>query len=149
MELQAARAVATQAGLQMRYFPVRTVGELEAAFADIAAAKDDAIASFADAFMMNAAESIAAFSRQQRIPAVSGWSIFAKRGNVMSYGPVIEECYRRLASYVDRIHRGAKPGDLPVEIPTKLELVINVGAAKAMGLPVPQSLLARADEVIR
>jgi putative ABC transport system substrate-binding protein len=148
MELQAARAIATQAGLQMRYFPVRTNDELEKAFADIAIAKDDAIASFADAFMMNAAGSIASFSRQQRIPAVSGWAIFAKRGNVMSYGPVIEECYRRLASYVDRIHRGANPGELPVEQPTKLELVINQNAAKAIGLAIPSALLARADEVI-
>ena len=66
----------------------------------------------------------------------------------MSYGPVIAECYRRLASYVDRIHRGAKPGDLPVELPTRLELVINQNAAKAIGIVVPQSLLLRADEVI-
>lgn len=149
MELQAARTVTSQFRLQMRYFPVRSDDELERAFADITAAKDEAIATFADAFTMNSAERIAAFCQRQRIPAISGWAVFAERGNVMSYGPVITDCYRRLASFVDRIHRGAKPGDLPVEIPTRLELVINQKAAKGMGLVVPPALLARADEVIR
>lgn len=149
LERKVAEAVSAKAGLQTHYFPVRSDVELERAFADIAAAKDEAIAAFADAFTSSSAARIAAFSRQQRIPAVSGWAIFAERGNVMTYGPVITECYRRLASYVDRIHRGAKPGELPVEFPTRLELVINQNAAKAIGLTVPQSLLLRADEVIQ
>jgi putative ABC transport system substrate-binding protein len=149
MERRVAETVSAQSGLQTRYFPVRTDEELERAFVDMASAKDEAIAALADAYTMSAAGRIAAFCRRQRIPAVSGWALFAERGNVLTYGPVIVECYRRLASYVDRIHRGAKPGDLPIEFPTKLELVINQKAAKDIGLAVPQSLLLRADEVIR
>lgn len=148
LERKVADAVAAKAGLRTLYFPVRSDDELERAFAAIASANVDAIVALADAFTSSSADRIAAFSRRQRIPAVSGWAVFAERGNVMSYGPVITECYRRLASYVDRIHRGAKPGDLPVELPTRLELVINQNAAKAIGIVVPQSLLLRADEVI-
>ena len=86
---------------------------------------------------------------QQRIPAVDGWSPFAKAGNLMTYGPVLEDCYRRLAVYVDKIRKGARPGDLPVELPTKVELVINLKTAKAIGIAIPQALLVRADEVIQ
>lgn len=148
MELQVARAGASRLGMTLRYFPVRADAELERALADIAATRDEAILAFADAFIMSYAERIAAFSLAQRIPAVSGWEVFAKRGNVMTYGPVIADCYRRVANYVDRIHKGAKPGDLPVELPTKLELVINLKTAKAIGIAIPQSLLLRADKVI-
>lgn len=148
MELQVAQAGASRLGMTLRYFPVRAEAELERALADIAATRDEAILAFADAFIMSYAERIAAFSLTQRIPAISGWEVFAKRGNVMTYGPVIADCYRRVASYVDRIHKGAKPGDLPVELPTKLELVINLKTAKAIGIAIPQTLLLRADKVI-
>lgn len=148
LERKVAETVAAKAGLRTLYFPVRSDDELERAFVAVAAGNVDAIAALADAFTSSSAGRIAEFSRRQRIPAVSGWAVFAERGNVMSYGPVIAECYRRLASYVDRIHRGAKPAELPVELPTRLELVINQNAAKAIGIVVPQSLLLRADEVI-
>lgn len=148
MELQVAREAASKLGMTMRYFPVRTEAELERALTDIAGARDEAILAFADAFTMSYAERIAAFSLRQRIPAISGWAVFAQQGNVMTYGPVITDCYRRLASYVDRIRKGARPGELPVELPTKLELVINLKTAKAIGLAIPQSLLLRADRVI-
>ena len=75
--------------------------------------------------------------------------MFAQRGNLMSYGPIINECYRRLAVYVDKIYKGAKPADLPIELPTKVELVVNLKTAKALGITIPQSLLLRADEVIQ
>lgn len=148
MELQVARAAASRLGFTLRYFPVRSGAELERALADIAGSRDEAIVAFADAFMMGYADRMAAFSLKQRIPAISGWAVFAQQGNVMTYGPVIADCYRRLASYVDRIHKGARPGDLPVELPTKLELVINLKTAKAIGLAIPQSLRLRADWVI-
>jgi putative ABC transport system substrate-binding protein len=94
-------------------------------------------------------DDIAAFSLKERIPAVDGWSPFARAGNLMIYGPVLEDCYRRLAVYVDRIHKGARPGDLPIELPTTVELVINLKTAEALGITIPQSLLVRANAVIR
>jgi len=121
----------------------------EAVTIDIARERDEAILAFADGFTMSFAERIAAFSVTNKVPAVSGWALFAQRGNLMSYGPVIDDCYRRLAEYVDKIYKGAKPADLPIEQPTKFELVVNLRTAEAIGLTIPQSLLLRADTVIR
>jgi len=148
-ELAAAQAAAETLGLRVHYFPVHSGPELEAALANIARDRYDAILVFADGFTQSFAGRIAAFSLRQRIPAVDGWSPFAREGNLMIYGPVLEECYRRLAVYVDKIHKGAHAGDLPIELPTKIELVINLKTAKAIGVAIPQSLLLRADEVIR
>lgn len=147
-EFAAAQAAADSLGLQVRYFPVHSEAELDGALADIARTHYDAILAFADGFTQSYAGRIAAFSLQQRIPAVDGWSPFARQGNFMIYGPVLEECYRRLAVYVDKIGKGARPGDLPIELPTKVELVINLTTAKAIGINVPRSLLLRADELI-
>lgn len=148
-ELAASQAAADSLGLQVRYFPVHSEGELEAALADIARDRYDAILAFADGFTQSYAGRIAAFSSQNRIPAVDGWSPFARQGNLMIYGPVLEECYRKLAVYVDKISKGARPGDLPIELPSKVELVINAKTAKTLGITIPPSLLLRADEVIQ
>jgi len=148
-ELRSAQAAASRLGLTLRYFPAQTGAELDAALAEIAKSPIEAVVVFSDGFAMEYAERIAAFSQQTHVPVISGWKEFAERGNLMTYGPVFADVYRRLASYVDRIHKGARPGDLPVEQPTKLELVINLKTAKALGLTVPQSLLLRADEVIQ
>jgi putative tryptophan/tyrosine transport system substrate-binding protein len=148
-EWAAAQDVVARLGLSARYFPVYTGAGLDAALADIAKARDQAIVAFADGFTMNYAGRIAEFSVKERIPAVSGWGEFALRGNILTYGPNLVECYRRLASYVDRIHKGANPGDLPIEQPTKLELVINLKTAQALGITIAPALLVRADEVIR
>ncbi len=134
--------------MTVRYFPVRSSADVEAALADIARARDDAIVVFADAFTLSFAQRFATFSVENRIPAVDGWAPFAHDGNLLVYGPNLDDCYRRLAGYVDRIHKGAKPADLPVELPTKVELVINLKAAKALGLAIPSSVMLRADEVI-
>jgi putative ABC transport system substrate-binding protein len=147
-ELEVAQAAADRLGLQVRYFPVHSEAELDAALVEIARGRYDAILAFADGFTQSYAGRIAAFSLRERIPAVDGWSPFAYEGNLMIFGPVLEECYRRLAAYVDRIRKGARPGDLPIELPTKVELVINLTTAKAIGVRIPQSLLARADKVI-
>ena len=130
-EFAAAQAAADRLGLQVRYFPVQSEPELEAALLGVARARYDAILAFADGFTQSFAGRIAAFSAQQRIPAVDGWSSFAHQGNLLTYGPVLEDCYRRLAVYVDKINKGAQPGELPIELPTTVELVINVKTAKA------------------
>ena len=147
-ELDAAQGAAAKLGLAVRYFPVNGEAELDAAFADIARQRDDAIVAFADGFTMTFASRIAAFSLQHRIPAIDGWAEFAQQGNLLIYGPVIEEVHRRLAAFVDKIGRGAKPAELPVELPTKVELVVNMKTARAIGLAIPKAVLLRADQVI-
>ena len=133
----------------MHYLPAGSPAELDAALAEVLRARDDAIVVFADGFAMNHAPRFAEFSLRHRIPAVSGWAEFAKRGNLMSYGPVVEDNYRRLAAYVDKIHKGTRPGEIPIELPTKVELVVNAKTASAIGVTIPPAVLARADEVIR
>jgi putative tryptophan/tyrosine transport system substrate-binding protein len=93
-------------------------------------------------------ELVADFAKKHRLPTVFGAREFAEAGGLMSYAPNIAESFRRAATYVDKILRGAKPGDLPIEQPTKFELVINMKTAKALGLTIPQSILVRADQVI-
>jgi putative ABC transport system substrate-binding protein len=148
-ELKAAQEAATRLGISYHYFPVSSENAFEQVLVDIAKERDGAILAFADGFTLGFAQRLAAFSVAQKIPTISGWAAFAQRGNLMSYGPVIDECYRRLAVYVDKIHKGAKPAELPVELPTKVELVINLKTAKALGITMPQSLLLRADAVIQ
>jgi putative ABC transport system substrate-binding protein len=92
---------------------------------------------------------IVELAARERLPALYDVRNFVDGGGLVSYGPDLQAMYRRAAGYVDRILRGAKPGDLPIEQPSKFELVINLKAAKALGLPIPQELILRADEVIR
>ena len=147
-ELRVSREAAERIGVDVHYFQVRSQAELEPALTGSAKARAEGLVLFPDAGMMRYAETVAAFATRERIPAISGWSIFARRGNAMSYGPSIDQGYRRLAYYVDRVLKGARPGDIPVERPTRVELVLNLKAAKAIGLAFPSSMIARADEVI-
>ena len=98
--------------------------------------------------VMSLRESIAQWAQRTRIPAISGWAQFAESGNLMTYGPDLIQSYRRLAYFVDRILRGARPADLPAELPTQVELVLNLRAARGLGITLPQSLLLRASRVI-
>ena len=101
-----------------------------------------------DAWVVAHRESIISAAARNNVPAVYGSSLFARAGGLLSYGIDQVDNFRRAATYVDRILRGAKPGDLPVQFPTKFEMVVNLKTAKALGLAVPPSILLRADEVI-
>lgn len=148
LELDAAKSAAERLGLEHQYFGVATGPEVDSALETIAKWRADAILVFAGAVASVHAARIAAFAARSRIPTVSAWPQFAEAGNLMTYGPVIQEAQVRLASFVDRILKGAKAADMPVERPTKIELVINLKTAKAIDLAVPQSLRLRADRLI-
>jgi putative ABC transport system substrate-binding protein len=147
-ELRESEAAARRLGLKVQYVPVRTAGDFEGAFSRIERDGAEAIVAFPDVLIMSQAKTIAEFATKRRIPAISGWAGFAAAGNLMTYGPNLDESYRIIAGYADRILRGAKPADLPVEQPTKYQFVLNLKAARALGLTIPPSVLARADEVI-
>jgi putative ABC transport system substrate-binding protein len=136
-------------GIEVSYFPVRTPAELDSAFDKISSDAINAIIVFPDAFTLDQRHKIAAFGLKARLPIVSGWSAYAESGFLMTYGPNLRDSYAHLATYVDKILKGAKPADLPVEQANKLELVINLSAAKALGLTISQPLLLHADEVIQ
>jgi ABC-type uncharacterized transport system substrate-binding protein len=122
--------------------------ELETAFAQIVRERADAILVSADAFFTAHRDEIADLAARSRIPAIYPWREYAEAGGLISYGTSLADSYRQVGIYVGRILRGVKPADLPVTQPTRIELVINLNTAKALGLTVPPSILARADEVI-
>ncbi len=137
-----------QLGLSTAYFATRTRDELERAFAAMAKNPPQAISLFADGFAIQYRQSIVDFGLRHRAPVVSGWPVFARSGALFTYGPHLTSSYRRLAHHVDRILKGARPSDLPIEQPTRFELVVNLRTAKTLGLKVPTSILLRADEMI-
>jgi putative ABC transport system substrate-binding protein len=128
--------------------PVRGTGEIEAAIAKLGRDPGGGLIVGADAFTLVHHELIMRLAIQHRLPAVYPFRSFVAKGGLMSYGPDPYDLFRRSAVYIDRIFKGAKPADLPVQQPTKFELAINLKTAKALGLTIPQSLLLRADEVI-
>ena len=136
-------------GFDVRYVGARTADELKAAFAKMAADKAQAISLLADSFTVQNRGSIMAFAAEQRIPVVSSWPVFAEAGALCTHGPRLADSYRRLAYYADRVLRGARPADLPIEQPTTIETVVNLKTADALGIKVPPSVLVRADRVIR
>src|SRR5215471_6036270 len=148
-ELRASQAAAKQLGLALEYFQLPVSANLDDILPAVTKSRSNAIVVFPDAYMMRLSERIAQFAVRQRIPAISGWAQFAEGGNLMTYGPNLQDSYRRLAYYVDRILKGSKPADLPVQQPTKFELVINLKTAKQIGLTIPPSVLYRADKVIK
>jgi len=101
-----------------------------------------------DLMFLNERKRIALFAMAERLPTIFGWRENVEDGGLMSYGTDLSENWRRIATFVDKILKGTKPGDLPLEFPTKLQLVINLATAQALGLVIPPTILARADEVI-
>jgi putative ABC transport system substrate-binding protein len=129
--------------------PVRSDGEIEAAIIVLGREPGGGLAVMPGEFTLGHRAPIISAAARHNVPAVYGLSYFARDGGLLSYGTDPADIIRRAATYVDRILRGEKPGDLPVEQPTKLELVINLKTAKALGLTIPETLLATADEVIQ
>jgi putative tryptophan/tyrosine transport system substrate-binding protein len=134
-------------GLQLQATPLAGVEAYEAAFQQAVAARVDAVDVLASPFFNAHRERFAELAAKYRLPAIYETGEYVRSGCLMAYGPNFLDMGRRGATYVDKILKGANPGDLPVEQPTKFEFVVNLKAAKALGLTIPQSLLARADEV--
>jgi putative tryptophan/tyrosine transport system substrate-binding protein len=140
--------IARNLGVAIPVVEAATAEKLDIAFASAAAQHADAISVFADALTVNNAPRVTALAAKHRLPAIYLFRLFATNGGLISYGPDIADLFIRAGGYVDKILKGAKPSDLPVELPTKFELVINMKTAKALGLTVPPTLLAQAVEVI-
>ncbi len=143
-----AQVAAPATGLTVRSVEVRDTHELDVAFEAIIREHPDGLLLLADPFTFSQRARIVEFGAEQRLPVIYESSDFVDVGGLISYGPNINDMYRRSATYVDKILRGAKPADLPIEQPTKFELVINMRAAKALGITFPESILLRADRVI-
>jgi len=135
-------------GIEIHLIDVRTPVELERALSMMAKARADALIAIADPMFLSQRKQIAKVAMTKRLPSVFARNENVEAGGLMSYGAVLGDLYRQAATYVDKILKGAKPGELPVEQPTKFELVINLKTAKALGLTIPQSLLGRADQII-
>jgi putative tryptophan/tyrosine transport system substrate-binding protein len=147
--LRATELAAQQMRMKLHVVDVRQPAELGTAFETVRREHADALVLVADPLLFSARSQIVQLAARHRMPTVYEFRLFPDAGGLLSYGPLAQERFERMAVYVDRILRGARPGDLPVEQPTKFELVINLKTAKAFGLTIPQTLLQRADEVIQ
>jgi putative ABC transport system substrate-binding protein len=135
-------------GVRLQPLEVRSSGDLEPAFQAAAKGGAGALIALDDALMFTHRTRIVKLAERSRLPALYGFREFVDAGGLMSYAPDPAEMYRRAATFVDKVLKGARPGDLPIEQPTKFDLVINLKTAKALGLTIPPSLLQRADQVI-
>jgi putative ABC transport system substrate-binding protein len=147
-ELQLTQSAGRLLRLQLDSIGITDPAKLEDAFATIKQEHVDALLVLSDAMFFGGRKKIAELAVADRLPAISFSGAFPKAGGLLGYGPELTALARRAAVYVEKILKGADPGDLPIEQPSKFELVINLKTAKALGLAVPQSLLGRADEVI-
>ena len=146
--VQEVEAVAQRLRVQLDVHHAADSPELDAALAAIGSGNARGLIVAPSPFAVSERRKLVAFTSSRKLPAIYFSESFPKAGGLMSYGPDIPDVYRRAAEHVDRILKGAKPGDLPVERPTKFDLVVNLGAAKAIGLSIPPAMLLRADRVI-
>jgi putative tryptophan/tyrosine transport system substrate-binding protein len=142
-------SAARSLGVQLQPLEVRAPNEFEGAFAAMAKERVGALLVVADAMFVFHRRRLVDLAARSRLPAAYGTSATVEAGGLMSYGPSVRDLFRRSATFVDNILKGAKPGELPVEQPTKFEMWVNLKTAKALGLTIPPSLLLRADEVIQ
>jgi ABC-type uncharacterized transport system substrate-binding protein len=148
-EFKETEAAARTLGMQIQSLEVTDQGGLAGAFSAMTGERPDALIVLSDAMFLSQNAQIVGLAAKSRLPAMYAESEFIVAGGLMSYGSNLVVQYRRAATYVDKVLRGARPADLPVEQPTKFELVINLKTAKALGLTIPPSLLGRADELIQ
>jgi putative ABC transport system substrate-binding protein len=146
--LEQTKAAAQSLGVEIHVGEVQGPDRFESAFAAVAAAHAGALIVLGDGMLYSQQPRIVTFAAASHLPALFGEKEGAEAGGLIAYGPSIPASFRRAAAYVDKILRGAKPADLPVEQPTKFELVVNLQTARAIGVTIPTSILLRADEVI-
>jgi putative tryptophan/tyrosine transport system substrate-binding protein len=143
------REVTKAVGVQLLSYKVSSLAEIEKAFADMPKVRPHALVVLQGPLMTLNSKKIVDLALKQRLPGMYPTSQFAEDGGLMAYGPLVSDLYRRAATYVDKILKGAKAAELPIEQPTKFEFVVNLKAAKQIGLTIPPNVLARADQVIR
>jgi putative ABC transport system substrate-binding protein len=146
--MKQARAAAAAMQIKLLALPVAKAEDLDGAFAAILKEKPNALLVLADRVFLHNRKRMMDFATANRLPTILPYRELVEAGGLMSFGPSYEEMHRRAADYVDKILKGTKPGDLPVEQPTKFDLRVNLKAAKAIGLKIPEAFLLRADEVI-
>ncbi len=142
-------AAAKALGLKLQSLEVRVLEDFEGAFARAKRDGAQALITFPSALINTQQRQVLDFAAKNRLPAMYPYSEFVEAGGLMSYAPNIADLFRRAADFVDKILKGTKPADIPVEQPTKFEFVVNLQAAKQIGVTVPPNVLARADRVIR
>jgi putative ABC transport system substrate-binding protein len=148
-ELKQARETARSLGLAVKFFEVRTPNDFEATFEAVASARPSGVITIGHGMLLGNSKGIVDFALKNRLPGVFPEAEFAQAGGLMAYGPDIGANFRRAASFVDKILKGAKPADLPIEQPTKWGLIVNLRTANALGLKIPGTVLVRADEIIQ
>jgi len=148
-ELRETEHAAANLGLRIQYLDVRGSGDIDTAFQAARKGAAEAVLVLSGPVLVAHRKALADLAVKTRLPAAYNRQEYMDAGGLMTYGPSITDLFRRSATYVDKILKGAKPGDLPVEQPTKFELVMNIKAAKQIGLTIPPNVLARADKVIK
>ena len=148
LQFNAIETAARSSGVTLESFPIRTAEEINDAVERAAQRRVDGMIVLTSPLIFNQRSQIADLALKARLPTINGFNLYPKVGGLMAYGPNFPSIFKRAASYVDRILSGANPGELPIERPTKFELVINLKTAKALGLQVPWQLQQLADEVI-
>ena len=147
-EREVSVAAAKLLGISIVFYPLAKPQDLDAGLVAAQAQAVDGLVLFPDPITLSGAPRVAAFALQHNLPVVSGWYNYADAGGLVSYGPNLREAWRRAASHFDRVAKGADPATIPVELPTIVELVLNLKTARALGLRIPQAVLVRADRVI-
>jgi putative ABC transport system substrate-binding protein len=134
--------------VSLHLFELKNLADVDQALAAVTSGTIDAIHAFPDGVTAESRVRIAEFALTRHLPSIFGWKEYVEAGGLMSYGPDLEDSWHRIAAFVDKILKGARPADLPVEQPTRFELIVNLETAKAIGITLPPLLLAQADEVI-